>query len=53
MKAFRTNTLPFPAGTILAKLAWKRVASTEFPKTFIPGVAPRIEFMVKNSGKYA
>src|SRR5512132_2250005 len=43
MKAFRANTLPFPDGTILAKLAWKRVASTEFPKTFIPGVAPRIE----------
>ncbi|HEX7518826.1 MAG TPA: cytochrome P460 family protein [Candidatus Deferrimicrobium sp.] len=53
MKAFRANTLPFPDGTILAKLAWKRVKSTEFPKTFIPGVAPRIEFMVKNSKKYA
>ena len=53
MKAFRANTLPFPDGTILAKLAWKRVKSTEFPKTFVPGVAPRIEFMVKNSKKYA
>jgi hypothetical protein len=52
MKAFRANTLPFPDGAILAKLAWKRVASTEFPKTFIPGVAPRIEFM-ENSKKYA
>jgi hypothetical protein len=53
MKAFRANTLPFPDGTILAKLAWKRVKSTEFPKTFVPGVAPRIEFMVKDSKKYA
>jgi len=53
MKAFRAKTLPFPDGAILAKLAWKRVASTEFPKTFVPGVAPRIEFMVKNSKKYA
>jgi Cytochrome P460 len=53
MKAFRANTLPFPDGTILAKLAWKRVQSTEFPKTFIPGVAPRIEFMVKDAKKYA
>jgi len=53
MKAFRANTLPFPDGTILAKLAWKRVASTEFPKTFVPGVAPRIEFMVKDAKKYA
>ncbi|MFA6147678.1 MAG: cytochrome P460 family protein [bacterium] len=52
MKAFRRNTLPFPDGTILAKLAWKRVKSPEFPKTFIPGVAPRIEFMVKDSKKY-
>ena len=53
MKAFRANTLPFPDGTILAKLMWKRVKSTEFPKTFIPGVAPRIDFMVKDSKKYA
>jgi hypothetical protein len=53
MKAFRANTLPFPDGAILAKLAWKRVKSAEFPKTFVPGVAPRIEFMVKNSKKYA
>jgi hypothetical protein len=53
MKAFRANTLPFPDGTILAKLAWIRVPSTEFPKTFVPGVAPRIEFMVKDSKKYA
>ncbi|MGE5247917.1 MAG: cytochrome P460 family protein [Verrucomicrobiota bacterium] len=53
IKAFRENTLPFPDGTILAKLAWKRVPSPEFPKTFIPGVAPRIEFMVKDSKKYA
>jgi hypothetical protein len=53
MKAFRANTLPFPDGAIIAKLAWKRVKSPEFPKTFIPGVAPRIEFMVKDSKKYA
>ena len=53
MKAFRANTLPFPDGTIIAKLAYKRVKSEEFPKTFIPGVAPRIEFMVKDSKKYA
>ena len=53
MKAYRSKTLPFPDGAILAKLAWKRVKSTEFPKTFVPGVAPRIEFMVKDSKKYA
>jgi hypothetical protein len=53
MKAFRSKQLPFPDGAILAKLAWMRVKSTEFPETFIPGVAPRIEFMVKDSKKYA
>ena len=53
MNAYRANKLPFPDGAILAKLAWKRVKSTEFDKTFVPGEAPRIEFMVKNSKKYA
>jgi len=53
MKAYRANTLPFPDGAILAKLAWMRVPSKEFPKTFVPGEAPRIEFMVKNAKKYA
>ena len=37
MKAFRAKRLPFPDGTILAKLAWKRVKSAEFDNTFVPG----------------
>ena len=53
MKAYRANTLPFPDGAILAKLAWKRAKSTEFPDTFVPGEPQRIEFMVKNAKKYA
>ncbi len=53
MKAYRAKTLPFPDGAILAKLAWKRVKSTEFDNTFVPGEPPRIEFMVKNAKKYA
>lgn len=53
MKAYRAKTLPFPDGSILAKLAWKRVPSAEFPETYVPGAQPRIEFMVKDSGRYA
>lgn len=53
MKAYRSKQLPFPDGSILAKLAWKRAKSTEFPQTFVPGAAQRIEFMVKDSKKYA
>ncbi len=53
MKAFRANTLPFPDGTILAKLAWIRIKSAEFDKTFVPGGPQRIEFMEKNAKKYA
>ena len=53
MKAFRANTLPFPDGTILAKLAWKRAKSTEFDNTFVPGDPVKVEIMVKNSKKYA
>jgi hypothetical protein len=53
MKALRAKQLPFPDGAILAKLAWKRVKSTEFDKTFVPGEPQRIEFMVKDAKKYA
>ncbi|KRT74899.1 MAG: cyp, cytochrome p460 [Deltaproteobacteria bacterium CSP1-8] len=53
MKAYRAGTLPFPDGSILAKLAWKRVKSAEFETAFVPGEPQRIEFMVKNAKKYA
>ena len=53
MKAFRQKTLPFPDGSIMAKLAWKREPSNEFEGAWVPGAAPRIEFMVKDSKKYA
>jgi hypothetical protein len=53
MKAFRENTLPFPDGSVIAKLAWKREPMKEFAGAWMPGVAPRIEFMVKDSRKYA
>ncbi|GAB4242953.1 MAG: cytochrome P460 family protein [Deltaproteobacteria bacterium] len=53
MKAIRAKQLPFPDGAILAKLAWKRAKSAEFPDTLVPGEPQRIEFMVKNAKKYA
>ncbi|MBI5419213.1 MAG: cytochrome P460 family protein [Deltaproteobacteria bacterium] len=52
-KAFRENTLPFPDGAMFAKLAWQRVASPTFKGAWVPGVAPRVEFMVKDSRKYS
>lgn len=52
MKAYRGKTLPFPDGSIIAKLAWKREPMKEFAGAWVPGVAPRIEFMVKDSKKY-
>lgn len=53
MKAFRANTLPFPDGSMMAKLLWKREPMKEFQGAWVPGAAPWIEFMVKDSKKYA
>ncbi len=52
-EAFRKGTLPFPDGAAIAKLAWKTEPMPEFQGAFKPGAAPRIEFMVKDSKKYA
>ena len=52
-RALRDGTLPLPDGAILAKLAWKREPMAEFEGAFRPGAAPRIEFMYKDSKKYA
>jgi len=53
MKAYKEGTLPFPDGAILAKLAWKHVQSPEFDSASIPGAATTVQFMVKDSVKYA
>lgn len=60
MKAYRDGTLPFPNGTIIARLAWSLDASEENNKafgreqSFVAG-APKngVQFMVKDSAKYA
>jgi hypothetical protein len=59
IKAFRDGTLPFPDGTIIARLAWKYVPSAENNaafgrfQSFVPGPATNVQFMVKDSKKYA
>ena len=64
-KAFREGKLPFPDGTIIAALHWKETSSDEnnkvlaigFPsaglQSFVAGPAENIQFMVKDSKKYA
>jgi hypothetical protein len=53
IEAYREGTLPFPDGTVLAKLAWKHVQSPEFEPASIPGAATTVQIMVKDSVKYA
>jgi Cytochrome P460 len=53
IKAYREGTLPFPDGAMLAKLAWKREPSSEFPGAFVPGHSTTVQIMVRDSKKYA
>lgn len=61
IKAYREGKLPFPEGTIIARIAWNYVASEENNRifgqnqSFVPGDAPDwyLQFMVKDSNKYA
>jgi hypothetical protein len=61
IKAYRAGKLPFPDGTIIARLAWTYVPSEENNKvfgrrqSFVPGPQPDwyLQFMVKDSKKYA
>ena len=53
VNAYRDDALPFPDGTVLAKLAWKHVQSPDFALASIPGAATTVPFMVKDSKKYA
>jgi len=52
IKAYQDGTLPFPDGTILVKLAWKHVQSTEFEPASVPGAATTVQIMVKDSKRY-
>ena len=59
IKAYREGNLPFPDGSIIVALHWDDVASDENNKifgraqSFIAGSASNIQFMVKDSKKYA
>ena len=52
LKAYKAGTLPFPDGSILVKLAWKRTPSQEFAPASVPGPATTVQVMVKDSKKY-
>ena len=61
IKAYREGTLPYPDGTVIARVSWKYVPSEENDKafgrqqSFVAGPAPAwyLQFMVKDSKKYA
>jgi len=53
VEAYRAGTLPFPDGSVLVKLAWKRRQSPEFEPASGPGAATTVQIMVKDSKKYA
>src|ERR1700752_2850652 len=59
IKAYREGKLPFPDGTVIARLAWRYIPSEENnkvfgrPQSFVAGSATNVQFMVKESKKYA
>ena len=58
IQAYKGEKLPFPDGTIIARLAWSYVASAENNKvfgrdqSFVAGLPTNVQFMVKDSKKY-
>jgi hypothetical protein len=75
IKAYREEKLPFPDGTIIARLAWRQAGSEEnniafrraaqrgglspeqtsklLSESFVAGPAVNVQFMIKDSKKYA
>ena len=63
IQAFKEGKLPFPDGAIIAALHWNRVPSEDndkvldgpFPgaQSFVTATAVNVQFMVKDSKKYA
>jgi hypothetical protein len=57
--AFRAGKSPLPDGSIIARLAWRHVPSAENNKifgreqSFVAGPATNVQFMVKDSRRYA
>jgi hypothetical protein len=63
IKAFKERKVPFPDGAMIAALHWNRIPSEDnnkvldgpFPgaQSFVVGPAANVQFMVKDSKKYA
>jgi hypothetical protein len=59
IKAYREGKLPFPDGTIIAAVHWSHAPSEENnnvfgrAQSFVPGLATNVQFMIKDSKKYA
>ena len=59
IKTYRERKLPFPDGTIIAALHWRHEPSEENNKifgrrqSFVAGSPTNVQFMVKDSKKYA
>jgi hypothetical protein len=59
IKAYRDGRLPFPDGSIIVALHWDFIPSEENnkifgrPQSFIAGPAKNIQFMIKDSKRYA
>jgi hypothetical protein len=59
IKAYREGKLPYPDGSIIAALHYGHVPSEENnkvfgdPQSFVPGPPTNVQFMVKDSKKYA
>ncbi len=51
--AYQSKILPFPDGTVLVKLAWKRQQLGEFASATVPGDPTTVQVMVKDSKRYA
>lgn len=52
-KAYQDKTIPFPDGSTLVKLTWKRESLSGFENVFVAGPSTMVEVMVKDSKKYA
>jgi hypothetical protein len=59
IKAYRDGTIPFPDGAIIARLAWNYISSEENdkafggPQSFVAGTPTNVQFMIKDSHRYA
>ncbi|MDB5619269.1 cytochrome P460 family protein [Tardiphaga sp.] len=47
------NGKPFPDGSKMAKVHWKPMRNQYFPDTTVPGVLNDVDFMVKDSNRFA